>query len=170
MKTTKKKPSIPLIIIGALLAAYAGYLLNGAWHQGIEFGDFVNNMTQVLSYPLRDYYNESTLKAVIIFEIIFAMVMLMYYTSQRTMMPGREYGTARLATPKEINKVIKDKDDGKNRILSQNVRMSLDTRLTKLNNNVLIIGGSGSGKTFYEVKPNLMQRNSSFIIVQKGRC
>lgn len=79
-------------------------------------------------------------------------------------MPGREYGTARLATPKEINKVIKDKDDGKNRILSQNVRMSLDTRLTKLNNNVLIIGGSGSGKTFYEVKPNLMQRNSSFII------
>ena len=164
MKTTKKKPSIPLIIVGALLAAYAGYLVNGAWHQGIEFGDFVNNMTEVLSYPLRDYYNESTLKAVIISEIIFAMVMLMYYTSQRTMMPGREYGTARLATPKEVNKVIKDKDDGKNRILSQNVRMSLDTRLTKLNNNVLIIGGSGSGKTFYEVKPNLMQRNSSFII------
>ena len=117
--------------------------MNGAWHQGIEFGDFVNNMTQVLSYPLRDYYNESTLKAVIISEIIFAMVMLMYYTSQRTMMPGREYGTARLATPKEVNKVIKDKDDGKNRIFSQNVRMSLDTRLTKLNNNVLIIGGSG---------------------------
>jgi type IV secretion system protein VirD4 len=57
-----------------------------------------------------------------------------------------------------------DKDDSKNRILSQNVRMSLDTRHTKLNNNVLIIGGSGAGKTFYEVKPNLMQRNSSFII------
>lgn len=164
MKTTKKKPSIPLIIIGALFAAYAGYLVNGAWHQGIEFGDFVNNMTQVLSYPLRDYYNESTLKAIGISEIIFAIVMLMYYTSQRSMMPGREYGTARLATPKEVNKVIRDKDDGKNRILSQNVRMSLDTRLTKLNNNVLIIGGSGSGKTFYEVKPNLMQRNSSFII------
>ena len=164
MKTTKKKPSIPLIIVGALLAAYLGYLVNGAWHQGIEFGDFVNNMTEVLSYPLRDYYNESTLKAIVISEIIFAMVMLMYYTSQRSMMPGREYGTARLAAPKEVNKVIRDKDDGKNRILSQNVRMSLDTRLTKLNNNVLIIGGSGSGKTFYEVKPNLMQRNSSFII------
>lgn len=164
MKTTKKKPSIPLIIVGALLAAYLGYLVNGAWHQGIEFSDFVNNMTEVLSYPLRDYYNESTLKAIVISEIIFAMVMLMYYTSQRSMMPGREYGTARLAAPKEVNKVIRDKDDGKNRILSQNVRMSLDTRLTKLNNNVLIIGGSGSGKTFYEVKPNLMQRNSSFII------
>ena len=164
MKTTKKKPSIPLIIIGALFAAYAGYLVNGAWHQGIEFGDFVNNMTQVLSYPLRDYYNESTLKAVCIAEGIFAMIMLMYYTSQRKMIPGREHGTARLATPKEVNKVIRDTDEAKNRILSQNVRMSLDTRRTKLNNNVLIIGGSGAGKTFYEVKPNLMQRNSSFII------
>ena len=164
MKTTKKKPSIPLIIIGALFAAYAGYLVNGAWHQGIEFGDFVNNLTEVISYPLRDYYNEYTLKAVGIAEFIYAIVMVMYYTSQRSMMPGREFGTARLATPKEVNKVIKDKDDSKNRILSQNVRMSLDTRKTKLNNNVLIIGGSGAGKTFYEVKPNLMQRNSSFIV------
>lgn len=164
MKTTKKKPSIPLIIIGALFAAYAGYLINGAWHQGIEFGDFVNNLTEVISYPLRDYYNEYTLKAVGIAEFIYAIVMVMYYTSQRSMMPGREFGTARLATPKEVNKVIKDKDDSKNRILSQNVRMSLDTRKTKLNNNVLIIGGSGAGKTFYEVKPNLMQRNSSFIV------
>ena len=164
MKTTKKKPSIPLIIIGALFAAYAGYLVNGAWHQGIEFGDFVNNLTEVISYPLRDYYNEYTLKAVGIAEFIYAIVMAMYYTSQRSMMPGREFGTARLATPKEVNKVIKDKDDSKNRILSQNVRMSLDTRKTKLNNNVLIIGGSGAGKTFYEVKPNLMQRNSSFIV------
>ena len=164
MKTTKKKPSIPLIIIGALFAAYAGYLVNGAWHQGIEFGDFVNNLTEVISYPLRDYYNEYTLKAVGIAEFIYAIVMAMYYTSQRSMMPGREFGTARLATPKEVNKVIKDKDDSKNRILSQNVRMSLDTRKTKLNDNVLIIGGSGAGKTFYEVKPNLMQRNSSFIV------
>ena len=164
MKTTKKKPSIPLIIIGALFAAYAGYLVNGAWHQGIEFGDFVNNLTEVISYPLRDYYNEYTLKAVGIAEFIYAIVMVMYYTSQRSMMPGREFGTARLATPKEVNKVIKDKDDSKNRILSQNVRMSLDTRKTKLNDNVLIIGGSGAGKTFYEVKPNLMQRNSSFIV------
>ena len=164
MKTTKKKPSIPLIIIGALFAVYAGYLVNGAWHQGIEFGDFVNNLTEVISYPLRDYYNEYTLKAVGIAEFIYAIVMAMYYTSQRSMMPGREFGTARLATPKEINKVIKDKDDSKNRILSQNVRMSLDTRKTKLNDNVLIIGGSGAGKTFYEVKPNLMQRNSSFIV------
>ena len=78
-------------------------------------------------------------------------------------MPGKEYGTSRLADTKQVNRVLADKDEGRNRILSQNVRMSLDTRHTKLNNNVLIIGGSGAGKTFYEVKPNLMQLNTSFI-------
>ena len=88
---------------------------------------------------------------------IYAMAVIMYYTSQRNLMPGKEYGTAQFANVKQVNKVLADKDETFNRILSQNVRMSLNTRQTKLNNNVLIIGGSGAGKTFYEVKPNLMQ-------------
>ena len=79
-------------------------------------------------------------------------------------MPGKEYGTSKLADIKQVNRFLADKDEGRNRILSQNVRMSLDTRHTKLNNNVLIIGGSGAGRTFYEVKPNLMQLNTSFIL------
>lgn len=52
----------------------------------------------------------------------------------------------------------------RNRILSQNMRYSLDTRLTNLNNNMMIVGGSGSGKTFRFVKPNILQMSSSFII------
>ena len=43
--------------------------------------------------------------------------------------------------------------------------MSTDTKVTKLNNNMLVIGGSGAGKTFYIVKPNIMQMlpKGSFI-------
>lgn len=96
--------------------------------------------------------------------LVYAVVIVMYYTSQRNLMPGKEYGTSKLADIKQVNRFLADKDEGRNRILSQNVRMSLDTRHTKLNNNVLIIGGSGAGKTFYEVKPNLMQLNTSFIL------
>lgn len=54
--------------------------------------------------------------------------------------------------------------DTKNRIISQNIRMSLNTRRTNLNNNVLIVGGAGAGKSFRWVKPNLYQLNSSFIV------
>ena len=52
----------------------------------------------------------------------------------------------------------------RNRMLSQNIQMSLDTRYTDLNNNILVVGGSGSGKTYRFVKPNLMQMSSSYVI------
>lgn len=93
------------------------------------------------------------------------MAIVMYYTSQRNYMPGKEFGTARFENPKQVNKILADKDENFNRILSQNVKMSLDFRRLKLNGNILICGGSGAGKTFYEVKPNLMQmpHNCSFI-------
>ena len=70
-----------------------------------------------------------------------------------------------LQSPKAVNKMLADKDGNFNRILSQNVKMSLNFRRLKLNGNILICGGSGAGKTFYEVKPNLMQmpHHCSFI-------
>lgn len=52
----------------------------------------------------------------------------------------------------------------RNRILSQNIQMTLNTRHTDLNNNILVIGGSGAGKTYRFVKPQLMQMSSSFIV------
>lgn len=62
-------------------------------------------------------------------------------------MPGKEFGTAVFANPKQVSKELADKDEGNNRILSQNIRMSMDTRKTRLNLNFLVIGGSGAGKS-----------------------
>lgn len=98
----------------------------------------------------------------------------MYLTGQKNYMPGKEYGTAVFAEPKLVSKKFADKEESRNRILSQNLRMSMDTRKTRLNLNYLVIGGSGAGKTLFMVKPNLMQLTSSFIITDpKGeiaRC
>ena len=73
--------------------------------------------------------------------------------------------TEQFANIKMVNKRLADKDKEKNRILSKHVRMSTDTRRTMINNNLLVIGGSGAGKTFFMVKPNIMQLlpNGSFI-------
>ena len=165
MQTTKKKPSIIFILLGAMFSAYLGYLLSGAWHQGIQLNELINEINRVFVKPFDNYINEYTLKAVAIAVGIYAMAILMYYTSQKKYMPGKEFGTAEFSEPKMVNKAIADKDENFNRILSQNVKMSLDFRRLKLNGNILICGGSGSGKTFYEVKPNLMQmpHNCSFI-------
>ena len=124
--------------------------------------NYKSNAALVIYLSLIHIY---TVKAVAIALGIYAMAIVMYYTSQRNYMPGKEFGTARFENPKQVNKILEDKDENFNRILSQNVKMSLDFRRLKLNGNILICGGSGAGKTFYEVKPNLMQmpHNCSFI-------
>lgn len=165
MQTSKKKPSAVFIVTGALLAAYLGYLIGGAWSDGQNLMIFMESFNQVCQKPFANYFNDNTVKSTAIALGIYAMAILMYYTSQRNYMPGKEYGTARFESPRKANQVLMDKDENFNRILSQNVKMSLDFRKLKLNGNILICGGSGAGKTFYEVKPNLMQmpRNCSFI-------
>ena len=165
MVQNKKKVSLWFIVAGALLSAYAGYLLNGAWEPGMEMNAFLESFNHVCAEPFANYYNETTIKAVVIALIVYATALLMYITSQRNFMPGKEFGTARFESPQMANKILADKDVNFNRILSQNVKMSLNFRRLKLNGNILICGGSGAGKTFYEVKPNLMQmpHNCSFI-------
>ena len=161
----KKKISWWFVLLGALFSGYAGYLLNGAWKPEMDAVTFLNAFTEVYVAPFANYYNERTPKAVVLALFIYAMVMIMYITSRRNFMPGKEFGTARFESPQYANKILMDKDVSFNRILSKNVKMSLDFRRLKLNGNILICGGSGAGKTFYEVKPNLMQmpRNCSFI-------
>ncbi|MGN1196844.1 MAG: VirD4-like conjugal transfer protein, CD1115 family [Acetatifactor sp.] len=165
MVTKKKKVSLWFIIFGAILSGYAGYLLNGAWEPGGDINTFLSSFNRVCAAPFANYYNERTVKAVVIALVVYATALLMYVTSQRNFMPGKEFGTARFESPQFANKILMDKDENFNRILSQNVKMSLDFRRLKLNGNILICGGSGAGKTFYEVKPNLMQmpHNCSFI-------
>lgn len=165
MQTSKKKASPLFLFIGAIAAGYLGYLINGAWESGMNVNEFLASFSEVCGKPLGNYLNSSTPKAVAIALVVYVIAIIMYYTSQRNYMPGKEFGTARFENPMQVNKILADKDAGYNRILSQNVRMSLNFRKLKLNGNILICGGSGAGKTFYEVKPNLMQmpHHCSFI-------
>ena len=80
--------------------------------------------------------------------------------------PGVEYGSARWGTAEDIKPFIDPKFD-QNILLTQTERIMLGRNKNpkyNINKNVLIIGGSGSGKTRYHVKPNLMQMNASYIV------
>ena len=156
---------IPCLIIGELFTIYVSYVLNGVWNTNGDIVLILNKFNAAIKNPFGQYYNANTLRAVIYGSLIYGMAVLMYVTSRRNLMHGKEYGTARFADIRMVNKALADKDESKNRILSNNVRMSTDTSVTGLNNNMLVIGGSGAGKTFFIVKPNIMQMmlNNSFI-------
>ncbi len=72
--------------------------------------------------------------------------------------------TARKLVSKVKKCVKKQFETDNNIILTQEVRMSLNTRQHRENLNVLVIGGSGSGKSRFYVKPNLMQLNTSYVV------
>ncbi|MEG0408215.1 MAG: type IV secretory system conjugative DNA transfer family protein [Bacilli bacterium] len=77
---------------------------------------------------------------------------------------GEEHGSARYGTTKESDQLKDTSSKNYNAILSKDISLNLDTRKTFLNDNILIIGGSGSGKTRFFVKPNVMQLNTNYVI------
>lgn len=80
---------------------------------------------------------------------------------------GQEYGSASWGTPKDIKPFI-DEDPYNNIILSQTEMLSMKARMPKFdlnrNKHVVVFGGSGSGKTYSFVKPNLYQCHSSYVL------
>lgn len=176
------------VIIGAIGSGYFGYLLAGGYKAGNDFFTFLNNLNYVLQHPVGNYFSEYSLIGIIGCILIFEMVLLFQMATQKNYMKGKEFGTAKYANPHQVNCEIADLNNSpedinnllaynkglfgknnvkvvntRNRILTEHVYMTLDTKHTGLNNNILIIGGSGAGKTFRFVKPNLMTCSSSFI-------
>ena len=80
---------------------------------------------------------------------------------------GKEYGSARWGNPKDIKPYIDEKYDN-NVLFTNTERLTMNGRPNNpkyaRNKNVLVIGGSGSGKTRFFVKPNLMQMHSSYVV------
>lgn len=164
MQGNRKRTPVWMYLIGGIAAGYAGYLFHACYQPGTDINSFMEKFNDVTGNPLRNYWSSGSMKAIVAAIFIYAIGMLMYVTSKRNYMPGREYGSAILANPKAISKRFQDKNNSLNRVLSENVKISINTRKTRINNNVLVIGGAGSGKTLFLVKPNLMQMNTSFIV------
>ena len=108
---------------------------------------------------------QDTLKCILISESIYSFSYLTYYYNRKNYRRNEEYGSAKWANNKAVNKKYAEKDYYSNKILSQNVRIGLDGRRHRRNLNTLVIGGSGAGKTRFFGKPNLMQCNTSFVVL-----
>lgn len=104
-----------------------------------------------------------TPKFILIFLALYAGGIALFYATQQNRRPGEEHGSAQWGNVHALNKKYCDKDPNNNAILTRHLRMSLNGRKHMRNLLQIIVGGSGSGKTRYVVKPNLMMANASFI-------
>lgn len=145
---------IPTIWLALLAAPYMGGgligLLNG----------FANSMKQ----PFQIILCEDSPRTVLLFLFVYAMGLVLYWSMKKNYRRGEEHGSARWGNPLEICRRYQQKPPCANKIFTRNVKMGLDGKLHKRNLNVLVIGGSGAGKTRFYCKPNIMQTNTSFIV------
>ncbi len=92
------------------------------------------------------------------------LVIGIYYSSRRNLRPKEEHGSAKWAVAAAICRRYRDPVFAHNILLTENFRIGFNSRKHRRNLNVLVVGGSGAGKTRFYAKPNLMQANCSFLV------
>lgn len=158
-----KQVELVFYFVGAVFIAWLSVLVAPCIHEGLF--DAIIYLNEAMNSPFSFELCQDTLKCILISESIYSFSYLAYYYNRKNYRRNEEYGSAKWANNKAVNKKYTEKDYYSNKILSQNVRIGLDGRRHRRNLNTLVIGGSGAGKTRFFGKPNLMQCNTSFVIL-----
>lgn len=146
---------IPVVWLALLTAPYvSGGLV-----------EIMRNLPTAVSNPFQITVCEDSVKTVLIFLLAYGMGIGICLSTRRNYRKGEEHGSAKWGDAKALNKKYRDKDPSANKLLTQNVRIGLDGKKHRRNLNVLVIGGSGAGKTRFYCKPNVMQCNTSMVIL-----
>lgn len=133
------------------------------YEPGMTIFTLMDAFSAATKNPFSLHWTAYTPKFIGIFLLLYGGAILFYYTGQKNTRPGEEHGSASWGSVRELDKKYRDKDAGKNVILTQHLQMSMNGKLHRRNLLQIIVGGSGSGKTRFLAKPNLMLANASFI-------
>ena len=126
---------------------------------------WMGRFSQVLERPFSIGWTAHTPKFMLVSLIIYAFGIALYYSGRENRRPGEEYGSARWGDPRALcRKYMDHQHKEANIILTQRVRLGMDGYKTQRNMNILVIGGSGSGKTRYFCKPGLYSANCSYLV------
>ena len=159
------KPVKP--VVWALLGVFSVYLAiaaASAYEEGSNIFVWMGRFSEVLKRPSLLRWTPYTVKCIIVVLLLCAFAVLLYRSDREKRRPGGEYGTAKWEAAETMNQKYADKD-GPNVILTQHVSIGMDGYKHQRNLNVLVVGGSGSGKTRYFCKPGLMDANCSYLVV-----
>ena len=122
-------------------------------------------LDEIFDKPFSIELCPDSLRMILILNLIYIMGIGIYISMHKNYRRGEEHGSARWGDASQVNRKYEAKPASENKLLTQNVRIGLDGRKHRRNLNVLVIGGSGAGKTRFYCKPNLMQLNTSFVVI-----
>lgn len=146
---------IPVIWIALLIAPY----IDGGLFE------FVKGFGTAMGDPFHITWCEGTPKTILLMLAVYGFALAIYLSNDRNYRRREEHGSAKWGVPERVNKKYAEPEKTQNKILTQNVAIGFDGRKHRRNLNTLVIGGTGAGKTRFFAKPNIMNTNTSFVVL-----
>lgn len=146
---------IPVIWFAILIAPYS----SGGLIYSLPY------ISEAINHPFSFSWCDNTPRMILIFTLIYAIGVMVYLSTMKNYRRTVEYGSAKWSNALNVNRKYASKNYLENKLLSQNVRIGLNGKIHRRNLNTIVIGGSGAGKTRFYCKPNIMQCNTSFVVL-----
>jgi len=146
---------IPVVWIALLTAPY----IDGGLFE------FVKGFGTAMGDPFHITLCEGTPKTILLMLAVYGFALAIYLSNDRNYRRREEHGSAKWGVPERVNKKYAEPEKTQNKILTQNVAIGFDGRKHRRNLNTLVIGGTGAGKTRFFAKPNIMNTNTSFVVL-----
>lgn len=154
-------------VVWAVLAVpviYMAMVLACSYEAGTDLFALMERFGLLLGRPDLLRWTAYTPRCILGALVCYGLAVTLYYSDHENRRPGEEYGSAKWGSARELNKQYAD-PNGKNVILTKHVSIGLDGYKHQRNLNILVVGGSGSGKTRFFCKPGIMSVNCSYLIV-----
>jgi type IV secretion system protein VirD4 len=158
-----RQSAIILSVIGIIPVVWLALLIAPSVKGGLP--EILPNLLLVFNNPFHIEFCEDSLKTVLILLLAYGMGIGIYFSTQRNYRRREEHGSAKWGNAKTVDKKYRQNPHTENKLMTQNVRIGLNAKKHRRNLNTLVCGGSGAGKTRFYCKPNLMQCNTSFVIL-----
>ena len=163
MNDSEKRAQKIMAILGAILVIW--FALTIAPYVSGGLPAILAGFSEALAHPFKISVCEYTLKTILICLVFYVIAVGAILSSAHNYRNGIEHGSAIWGNIEEICKKYMDKLFMFNLLLTQHVRMSINNRAYRRNRNVVVIGGSGAGKSLMYVIANLLQGNTSFVVL-----
>ena len=161
-KTTFRSALIFFALGGALVVWLA---LLVAPTVGKDIIKMIEDLNGTISKPFSVTWHENSIKTILVFLGVYIFALMIYYASRKNYRHGEEHGSAKWGNVFKLGKKYKNRKVREdNKILTQNFSIGLDDRKHRRNTNILVVGASGTGKSRFFVKPNILQCNSSIVV------
>lgn len=149
--------ALPILMIAVILAH--GY------EDGMTVFDLMGYFSKWMERLTLVGLKPHTPKFVLMAMLLYGFGIALFFSSRENRRPGEEYGSASWGDPRELCRKYMDRaHPDKNVILTKHVQLGLDGYKHRRNLNVLVIGGSGAGKTRFFCLPGIMSANCSFLV------